>query len=126
MADLRYQRNFGIAAHIDAGKALGFAWGSYRNHTADCIADFIATDNGLTSSGDIGQGLVNYCAWDDPKTATNEYYAARQQTRYVRSGYSYASYCAEIDAGRPVIIHLGSSRWMITGLPASISAQYEA
>ncbi len=96
-------------AHIDAGKALGLTYGSYQNHTADCIADFFYTQNGGTSRSNIGPGFVNFAAWDDPTTATNETYQASYQTKYTSSGWTYEQFCAEIDAGRPVHLGLTSS-----------------
>ncbi len=93
-------------AHIDSGAALGFTYGSYRNHTANSIADFYYTEDGGTARSSIGPGFEDYFAWDDPSTTlTNESYTASYQTRYVSSGYTYDDYKAEIDAGRPV--HLG-------------------
>ena len=54
----------------------------------------------------MAPGLVDFCAWDDPTTVTNdESYTATATTCYTSTGWTYADYCAEIDAGRPV--HLG-------------------
>ncbi|MGC9320574.1 MAG: clostripain-related cysteine peptidase, partial [Armatimonadota bacterium] len=91
--------------HHDAGQALGLTYGSYLNHTANCIADFFQTHNGGTSRSDMAPGLVDFCAWDDPTTASDESCTATATTYYTSSGWTYQDYCDEIDAGRPV--HLG-------------------
>ena len=96
-------------AHIDAGAALGLTYGSYENHTADCIADFFFTRNGSTSRSNIGPGFVAFAAWDDPTTTTNETYTAAYTTNYTDYGWTYEDFCAEIDAGRPVHLGLTSS-----------------
>jgi hypothetical protein len=90
---------------IDAGKALGLTYGSYQNHTANCLADFMQTENGGTYRDYIGPGLVGYCSWNDPTDPTKGSYTASAITKYVSGGWTYAQFCAEIDAGRPV--HLG-------------------
>lgn len=96
-------------AHIDAGALLGLTYGSYENHTADCIADFFFTRNGSTSRSNIGPGFVAFAAWDDPTTTTNESYTATYETNYTDYGWTYEDFCAEIDAGRPVHLGLTSS-----------------
>lgn len=91
--------------HIAAGKALGLTYGSYENHVANCLADFILTRNGGTYRSYIGPGLVSYCSWLDPSNPAKGSYLATAITRRTTDGWDYAQFCAEIDAGRPV--HLG-------------------
>lgn len=92
-------------AHIDTGSLLGLTYGSFARHTAECLADFLRTVDGSTSRSDIGPGLTSYCAWADPGGYKRVAYQATTTTHRVSSGWTYAAYCAEIDAGRPV--HLG-------------------
>ncbi len=105
--------------HIDAGKALGFTYGSYQNHTANSIADFIQTENGSTAVGSTATGIRNFALWDDPSTAsTSESYASRSYNVYINSPYdssnqwfSFNDYKEQIDAGRPVLLSVGNGSW---------------
>jgi len=94
-------------AHKQSGVSQGLTYGSYRSHAPNCIADFLRTDNSSTSRGDMAHGLETFAAWDDRRTPVNESRRFTATTSYVSSGWSFANYCAEIDAGRPV--HLGLS-----------------
>ena len=93
--------------HIDAGHLLGFTYGSYQNHLANCLADFLHTQNSSTDRNNIGPGLVDFCAWAGPSPYKNVGYSATYTTNWEFNGWTYDEYCAEIDAGRPV--HLGLS-----------------
>lgn len=92
-------------AHKQEGMAQSLTYGHYANHAPDSIADFLLTSNGGSSRGNMAHGFEMFGAWDDPRTPEIESATFQCSTVYTFSGWSYADYCAEIDAGRPV--HLG-------------------
>ncbi len=92
-------------AHKQAGVAKGYTYGDYAGHAPDSIADFIRTSDGGTSRFNMPWGFENFGAWDDPRTSEIESHVFEATNYYTDSGWDYADYCAEIDAGRPV--HLG-------------------
>lgn len=92
-------------AHKQAGIAHGYNNGSYKDHTPDCLADFMLTNNGSTSGSSFVHGLETFGAWDDPRTDPIE-------SRKFIASYNcstYSDYVAEIDAGRPVMLSLAGS-----------------
>lgn len=95
-------------AHKQEGINQSLTYGSYQNHAPDSLADFILTSNGGTSRSTMAHGFETFGAWDDRRTAELESVVFDAATVY-GSGYggswTYADYCTEIDAGRPV--HLG-------------------
>jgi len=102
-----YQDARGVVAgwaHKQEGVYQGLSYGSYEYHAPDSLADFLLTVDGGTSSSDMPHGFETFGAWDDPRTPEIE---SRRFNADLRTGgdWSYAAYCAEIDAGRPV--HLG-------------------
>ena len=92
-------------AHKQAGMAQGLQYGSYENHAPDSLADFMLTYEGGTSRCDMPHGFETFAAWDDPRTTQIESRRMSTSTVYVDYGWSYADYCAQIDANKPV--HLG-------------------
>ena len=92
-------------AHRQAGVDLGRAYGSYRNHIPDCIADWMKVDNAATDYGSNAEGVENFALWDDPRTPEVESRHFAVTTSSINP--SYSDYCAEIDAGRPVLVSLG-------------------
>jgi hypothetical protein len=94
-------------AHKEEGMAHSLTYGSPFHHAPDSIADFILTYDGSTDRSDMAHGLETFAAWDDPRTAAIESQRFSASTVYTFAGWSYANYCAQIDAGRPV--HLGLS-----------------
>jgi len=102
-------------AHKQSGLSQGliypgltYGFGSYMYHAPDSLADFLRTHNAETKREDMAHGLEMFAAWDDPRTFAIESYRFSAQTVYT-PGWSYANYCAEIDAGRPVHLGLTSS-----------------
>ncbi|HLA86093.1 MAG TPA: dockerin type I domain-containing protein, partial [Thermoguttaceae bacterium] len=91
--------------HKQAGINLGLTYGSFTNHAPNSLADFLLTNNGDTKRENMAHGFEAFGSWDDPRTFAIESQRFTTQTVKVADGWSYADYCAEIDAGRPV--HLG-------------------
>jgi hypothetical protein len=95
-------------AHKQAGMSPhpALTYGSWEYHVPNSIADFIHTRDGSTSRSTIAHGLQTFGAWDNPSTTTRiESHNFTATTNYTSSGWGFAGYAAEIDAGRPV--HLG-------------------
>jgi len=100
-------------SHIVAGSENGLTYGDWHNSTSypdhvshpASLADFMKTYNGGTSRSNMAAGFEAFAAWDCPWTETNESYAADATTYYTSSGWTFADFKAEIDAGYPV--HLG-------------------
>jgi hypothetical protein len=94
--------------HRQAGMNLGLTYGSYQNHTANCLADFMGTEDGGTYRDEMAQGFVDFAAWDDPTTAISESYAATAWTDYIPAEggtLTYDLFCDWIDSNKP--LHLG-------------------
>jgi hypothetical protein len=91
------------------GIKQGLTYGSYENHAPNCIGDFILTKNSGTNRSTIARGLEMFGAWDDPRTIAIESRRFDATNVYTASGWNYANYCAEINAGRPVHLGLDSS-----------------
>jgi hypothetical protein len=91
-------------AHKQEGVAQSLTYGSYENHPPDSLADFLRTRDGWTYFSSFAHGVETFGAWDDPRTPAIE---SRRfdATRRMGVNWTYADYCAQIDAGRPV--HLG-------------------
>jgi len=103
-----YQDARGVVAgwaHKQEGIDQGLGYGSYENHPPDSLADFMLTEDGGTYGSDFAHGLETFGAWDDTRTPEIE---SRRftATRYTDTGWTYADYLAEIDAGRPVLLSL--------------------
>ncbi|MCK4625327.1 MAG: PEP-CTERM sorting domain-containing protein [Phycisphaerae bacterium] len=94
-------------AHKQEGMNRGFSYGSYQNHVADSLGDFMLTSNGGTYRSRMAHGFETFGAWDDTRTSEIESRRFSALTKSVGSSWNYNDYCAEIDAGRPV--HLGLS-----------------
>ncbi len=78
---------------------------------ANCIADFMGTENGNTGAGGI-YGLEEFAAWDNPDTPDfNESVDATCTGSYYRwiSMDVWSDFKAEIDAGRPAVMMLSRS-----------------
>ena len=104
-------------AHITAGAENGYTYGdwgnclSYPNHedNPDCIADFMHTTDGGSSSYGIMTGIEAYVEWDNPATAVNESYPATATNLDVPlygGTFGYDDFKAEIDAGHPVLLNM--------------------
>ena len=94
--------------HRQAGQALGLDYGSYRNHTANCLADFMLTEDGGTYRSNMAQGFEDFAMWDDPTTSILESYYSTAWTGYTSNGtFDYDDMTAWIDTGKP--LHLGIS-----------------
>lgn len=94
--------------HRQAGIDLGLEYGSYRNHTANCLADFMLTEDGSTWRDDMAPGFMDFAAWDDPTTAISESYEATAWTDYIPDDggtFTYDLFCDWIDSNKP--LHLG-------------------
>ena len=91
------------AAHIAAGEALGYTYGSYQNHVANCLADFIQTDNSSSYGTNMASGLA---AWTHyvGLTVTTSY----SEVSYFGGTFDYADLVSEIDAGHPMLLNLGA------------------
>ncbi|MGB8226236.1 MAG: PEP-CTERM sorting domain-containing protein [Sedimentisphaerales bacterium] len=113
-------------AHITAGAQNGYTYGdwhnsaSYPNHESnpDCIADFMHTVDGGSTSANIASGLEAYVEWDNPATPINESYQATAlniDDPYWGGGtFTYSNLKAEINADRPVLLDLltyHTSQW---------------
>lgn len=81
---------------------------SYQGHPPDSLADFLLTEDGATYSTFMTHGLEAFAAWDDPDTPENESFVFSATLHSTQSGWTYADYRAEIDAGRPVLLNLYS------------------
>ena len=114
-------------AHITAGRENGMTYGdwhnstSYPNHQANpnCIADFMKTQDAGTYAADITSGLKAFIEWDNPSTALHEGQPATTANidmPYFGGTFSYESFKAEIDRGRPVLLDLmtaeTASQWI--------------
>jgi hypothetical protein len=104
-------------AHITAGRENGLTYGdwhnstSYPNHQANpnCIADFVKTQDAGSYAADITTGLKAFIEWDNPSTALHEGQPATTANidmPYFGGTFSYDSFKAQIDAGRPVLLDL--------------------
>lgn len=94
--------------HKEAGKDLSLTYGSWKNHTANSIADFLQTSNGGTYRSKMAQGFIDFAIWDDPDTLINESYDnVDAWTMYNWTGFSPDVYRQAIDNNQPV--HLGIS-----------------
>jgi hypothetical protein len=102
-------------AHITAGTQNGYTYGDWHNSTSypdhesnpDCIADFMHTVDGGSTSANIASGLEAYVEWDNPATPINESYQATALSiddPYWGGSFTYSSLKAEIDADRPVLL----------------------
>jgi hypothetical protein len=92
--------------HRLAGAAKGWAYGSYENHTANCLADFMKTQNGGTYRSDMPQGFEDFAMWDDPATPILESYYSTAWNGYTSAGtLTWTNFKAWIDTGKP--LHLG-------------------
>ncbi len=70
--------------------------------------EMFTSATGRTFRSNVGPGMRSMCRIDYPETETNEAYDATFETVYTWDGtLTFESFCAEIDAGRPV--HLGLS-----------------
>ncbi len=82
------------------------------SHPANSIADFMRTSlSGITAYPDIGPGLADYVAWDDPTTPVDEGYEATVVTHdlsLLGGDLSWGLYTSEIDAGRPVMLNVAA------------------
>jgi hypothetical protein len=103
--------------HITAGRENGYTYGdwhnsaSYPHHAANpgCIADFIKTRDGISTADNITTGLKAFTGWDNPATALHEGQPASTadpEVSYYGGNFTYESYKAEIDAGRPVMLNV--------------------
>ena len=120
--DAHYDNEHNIVAslgHRQAGQEQGLEYGTWdRNGNGlvddqaswDCLADFMLTEDGGTSRSDMAQGFVDYAAWDDPTTPTDESYDATAATVM---DPTWQQYTAEINAGYPV--HVGIPGHSILG-----------
>lgn len=96
--------------HVHQGELLNYntsqGRGKYTNHAANCIADFLYTDNGNTYVSMQAPGIVNFAAWDNPATSLNESVKATAGTVYTDPNASldplFDYLMDEIDAGRPM------------------------
>lgn len=98
-------------AHALEGQEDVINYGSFRYHLADSIADFLRTYNGNT--GIAVNGIMNFGAWDDPRTPEIESRRFTADTVFTKSGtstarvrynWTFEDYVAEIDAGRPALL----------------------
>lgn len=104
--------------HVHEGYLAGYdtsiGCGKYSpgERDANCIADFMGADNGWVQGAiAIGEGLVDFAAWDNPDTP--------DYNESVRSTYDlywtfdspdpWTVFVAEIDARRPGLVCLRSS-----------------
>ncbi|MCK4818293.1 hypothetical protein KA005_21160 [bacterium] len=92
--------------HKKAGMDLGLTYGSYKNHTANSLADFMKTHNMSTSRSNMAQGFEDFAMWDDPTTPILESYYSTAWTGYTSNiTFSYDIFTDWIDDGLP--LHLG-------------------
>jgi len=104
--------------HVHEGDLLGYDTSRGRGHydrfsrDANCIADFMGTDDGGTGFG-VMDGLEKFAAWDNPDTALNESVKATCDYYLYRFAASpddvWAQYLLEINAGRPAIVNLSAN-----------------
>jgi hypothetical protein len=87
--------------HIAAGQALGYTYGSYKNHTSNCIADFMQTENGGTYMENISTGLLGWTSYVG-LTATSSY----SEVSILGGTFDYTDFVSEINAGRPMLLNL--------------------
>jgi hypothetical protein len=114
-------------AHITAGRENGKTYGdwhnstSYPNHQAnpDCIADFMKTEDSGSYAANITSGLKRFIEWDNPGTALHEGQPATTadtDVPFYGGNFSYESFKAEINTGRPVLLDLmtaeTASKWI--------------
>jgi len=101
-------------AHVNEGEGLGYNTSQGRGHydsdlrDANCIADFMNTDDGSTGLG-VLYGLEDFAEWDNPDTPDfNESVQATCGSSWYLWGSDdvWADYLAEIDAGRPALLNL--------------------
>lgn len=90
------------AAHIAAGQALGLTYGSYQNHAANSIADFMLTENGGTSGPEIAAGVAAWSQYVGVGVKTAVY----DEVQFYAGSFTYADYKAELNANRPVLLNL--------------------
>jgi len=84
----------------------GLTYGSWQNHTANCLADFMKTHEGGTSRSNMPQGFEDFAMWDDPTTGINESYNSTAWNGYTsNSTLTYDIFTDWIDTGKP--LHLG-------------------
>ncbi len=86
---------------------------------ADCIADFMGTNNGATTANGIVYGMGAFAAWDNPDTEdVNESVKVTTEIYWTfDSPDPWDVYTAEIDAGRPalVLLRAGTSGHAVAG-----------
>lgn len=92
------------SAHIAAGAALGYTYGSYQNHAANSIADFMKTENAGTYAADMPTGLKDWAAYTGVATKT----AYNADVSLFGGTFDYTGFKAEIDAGRPMLLNLAT------------------
>jgi hypothetical protein len=88
--------------HIEAGKTLGYTYGSYQNHEPNSIADFMQTENGSTYVDNIPIGLRGWTNYVGLGTKM----AYHDLVALGRGSFDYSDFKAEIDQGRPMILNL--------------------
>jgi hypothetical protein len=104
-------------AHITAGIENGRTHGDYQNspsypqHVAnpESIADFLRTVDGNTYPSAVAPGLLQFIAWDNPRTALHEGLPAQTAQRdvpFLGGTFNYSVFKTEIDAGRPMLLNL--------------------
>jgi len=103
--------------HVREGELLGYDTSTGRGHytnsqrDANCIADFMGTDNGSTGTG-VLTGLEAFAEWDNPATAdVNESVEATCAASWYLFGSDdvWGDFITEIDAGRPALLNLSRS-----------------
>lgn len=112
-----YPGTYGTAAmisseeHVAAGDGKGYntsiGCGSPDDHPANCIADFMGTENGGSYTRGIVDGMIAYTQWDNPDTPVNESYPSEcwyEEVGYWGGDFIFADFVAEIDAGRPMLL----------------------
>lgn len=98
-------------AGIDLGVPKGY--GSYQNHTPNCLADFMLTHDGGTARANMADGFMDFAMWDDPTTSILESYYSTAVTDYIPTAgwwpsggtFTYSAFTSWIDSGKP--LHLG-------------------
>ena len=87
--------------HINADP-VNHPLGTWVGHAPNCIADFMKTEDGGTSAGDIPTGLAAWSTYVGlgAKTAYHDW------VNYFGGTFTYEAFKAEIDAGRPMLLNL--------------------
>ena len=104
----------GSWGHVHEGELAGYQTSSGRGkwtsslRDADCIADFMGTNDGATGASGILYGMGAFAAWDNPDTEdVNESVSVHTGIYWTFDNPDpWDLFTAEIDAGRPAVLLL--------------------